>query len=65
MALSYYRMHRIYPVNTMNYGLSSYDLGKFFYYNNIRKEMADKKKETVKKVIPLNGVMLEGMDKLI
>ena len=44
MALSSYRMHRIYIAATMNYGLSSDD----------PEEMDDMKKHSVKKGIPLN-----------
>ena len=38
----------------MNYGLGSDDLEELAYYNKIRKEMDDMKKEPVKKGIPLN-----------
>jgi len=63
MALSSYRMHRIYLAATMNYGLGSDDPEELAYYNKIRKEMDDMKKETVKKGIPLNWNTPEGMDK--
>ena len=54
MALSSYRMHRIYLAATMNYGLGSDDPKELEYYNKIRKEMADMKNDPVKKGIPLN-----------
>ena len=63
MPLSSYRMHRIYLAATMNYGLGSDDPEELAYYNKIRKEMDDMKKEPVKKGRPLNGDTPEGMDK--
>ena len=54
MPLSSYRMHRIYLAATMNYGLGSDDAEELAYYNKIRKEMADMKKNPIKKGIPLN-----------
>jgi len=63
MALSSYRMHRIYLAATMNYGLGSDDPEELAYYNKIRKEMADVNKDPVKKGIPLNWDNPEGMDK--
>ena len=42
-------MHRIYLAATMNYGLGSDDPEELAYYNKIRKEMDDMKKELVKK----------------
>ena len=47
-------MQRIYLAATMNYGLGSDDPEELFYYNNIKKEIADMKKDSVKKGIPLN-----------
>tara|TARA_B100001093_G_scaffold227369_1_gene217889 strand:- start:41 stop:244 length:204 start_codon:yes stop_codon:yes gene_type:complete len=49
MALSSYRMHRIYLAATMKYGLGSNDPEELAYYNKIREEMNDMKKYTVKK----------------
>ncbi len=63
MSLSSYRMHRIYLAATMNYGLGSDDPEELAYYNKIRKEMNDMKKDSVKKGIPLNWGTPEGMDK--
>ena len=63
MPLSSYRMHRIYLAATMNYGLGSDDPEELAYYNKIKKEMADMKKETVKKGISRNLDTPEGMDK--
>ena len=63
MSLSSYRMHRIYLAATMNYGLGSNDPEELAYYNKIRKEMADMKKDSIKKGIPLNWDTTEGMDK--
>ena len=47
-------MHRIYLAATMNYGLGSDDPEELAYYNKIRKEMDDMKKEPFKRVIPFN-----------
>ena len=63
MALSSYRMHRIYLAAIMNYGLGSDDPEELAYYNKIRKEMDDMKKEPVKKGIPLNCDNPEEIDK--
>ena len=56
-------MHRIYLAATMNYGLGSDDPEELAYYNKIKKEMADMKKEPVKKGIALNWDTPERMDK--
>tara|TARA_B100000941_G_scaffold202297_1_gene147274 strand:+ start:171 stop:317 length:147 start_codon:yes stop_codon:yes gene_type:complete len=48
MPLSSYRMHRIYFAATMNYDLGSDDPEELVYYNKIRKEMAEMKKDLVK-----------------
>ena len=53
MALSSYRMHRIYLAATMKYGLGSNDPEELSYYNKIRKEMDNMKKDIVKKGIPI------------
>ena len=63
MALSSYRMHRIYHAAIMNYGLGSDDPEELAYYNKIRKEMDDMKKEPVKKGIPFNWDNPEEIDK--
>ena len=63
MSLSQYRKHRIYLAATMNYGLGSDDAEELAYYNKIRKEMDDMKKETFKKGIPFNWDNLKEMDK--
>ena len=63
MSLSSYRMHRIYLAATMNYGLGSDDPEELAYYNKIRKEMDDMKKQTIKKGIFLNWDTPENMDK--
>ena len=63
MALSSYRMHKIYIAATMNYGLGSDDPDELAYYNKIRKEMDDMKKQPIKKGIPLNLDTLEEIDK--
>ena len=62
MSLSSYRMHRIYLAATMNYGLGSDDTEELAYYNKIRKEMDDMKKEAFKKGIPFNWDTPEEMD---
>ncbi len=63
MSLSSYRIHRIYLAATMGYGLGSDDPEELAYYNKIRKEMDDMKKDSVKKGIPLNWDTPERMDK--
>ena len=63
MPLSSYRMHRIYLAATMNYGLGSDDPEELAYYNKIKKEMNNMKKDSVKKGIPLNWDTPEVMDK--
>ena len=63
MPLSSYRMHKIYIAATMNYGLGSDDPEELEYYNKIKKEIADMKKEPVKKGIPLNWDTPEGIDR--
>ena len=62
MSLSSYRMHRIYLAATMNYGLGSDDSEELAYYNKIRKEMNDMKKDPIKKGITFNGNIPEEMD---
>ncbi len=57
MALSSYRMHKIYIAATMNYGLGSDDPEELAYYNKIRKEMDDMKKQPIKKGISLNLIL--------
>ena len=56
-------MHRIYLAATMNYGLGSDDPEELVYYNKIRKEIDDMKKQPIKKGISFNRDTLEGMDK--
>ena len=63
MPLSSYRMHRIYLAATMNYGLGSDDPEELAYYQQIKKEIDDMKKNSVKKGIHLNWDIPEGMDK--
>ena len=48
---------------TINYVLGSDDAEELAYYNKIRKEMDNMKKETIKKGVPLNWDTPEGMDK--
>ena len=62
MALSSYRMHRIYLAATMGYGLGSDDLEEVAYFKKLRKEMDDMKKDSVKKGIPLTWDIPDGMD---
>ena len=56
-------MHRIYLAVTMNYGLGSDDPEELAYYNRLRKEMDDMKKDSIKKGIPFNWDTPERMDK--
>ena len=53
MALSSHRIHKIYLAATIRYGLGSNDPEELAYYNKIREEMDEIKKETFKKGIPL------------
>ena len=54
MPLSPYKLHKIYLAATMNYGLGSDDQEELVYYNKIRKEMNDMKKDPIKKGIIFN-----------
>ncbi len=63
MPLSSYRMQKIYIAATMNYGLGFDDPEELAYYNNIRKEMDDMKKQLIKKGISLNLDTTEGRDR--
>ena len=63
IALSSYRIHRIYLAETMGYGLGSDDPKELAYYKKIKKEMAIMKKGPVKKGIPLNWDTPEKTDK--
>ena len=47
----------------MHYCIGSNDPEELEYYNKIRKEMDNMKKEPLKKGIPLNWDSPEGMDK--
>ena len=48
----------------MGYGLGSDDPEELYHYNKIRKEMEDmKKKDSVKKGIPLSFEINEGKEK--
>ena len=62
MTLSSYRMHRIYLAATMSYGLGSDDPEELAYYNKLRKEMDNMKKDSIKKGIPLNWDITEEID---
>ena len=54
MPLSSYRRHRIYLAATMNYGLGSDDPEELAYFNKIRKDIDNMKKEPVKKGVSFN-----------
>ena len=62
MSLSSYRMHRIYLAATMSYGLGSNDPEELAYYNKIRKEIDDMKKERFKRGITLYWDNFEEID---
>ncbi len=62
MPLSSYRMHKIYLAAIMNYGLGSNDPEELAYYNKLRKEMNEVKKDTPKKGIPLTWDIPYGTD---
>ena len=53
MPLSTYRMDRIYLSSTMNCGLGSDDPEVLAYYNKIKKEITDMKKNQFKKGVPV------------
>ncbi len=55
-------MQRIYLPAILNYGLGSDDPEELAFYNKIRKEIEDMKKDSVKKGIPLNWDSTEGID---
>ena len=63
MPLSSYRMHKIYLAATMNYGLGSDDSEELEYYNKIRKEINDMKKDPIKKGITFNWNISEEIEK--
>ena len=63
MSLSSYRIHRIYLAATMNYGLGSDDSEELEYYNKIRKEMNDMKKDPIKKGITFSWNISEEIEK--
>ena len=46
MALSSYRIHRIYLAATMGYGLGSDDPEELDYYNKVKKEMEEIKNDS-------------------
>ena len=56
MPLSSYRMHKIYLAAIMNYGLGSDDPEELAYYNKIKNEMDDMKKNQLKKKYSLIGI---------
>ena len=56
-------MHKIYLAATMNYGLGSDDPEELAYYNKIRKDLKDMKKEPIKKGMSLNWDTPEEMGK--
>ena len=63
MPLSSYRMHRIYLAAIMIYGLGSENTEELAYYNKIRKEMNDMKKDPIKKGITFNWNIAEVIEK--
>ena len=65
MTLSSYKMHRIYLAAIMNYGLGSDDPEELAYYNKIRKEMNDMKKDPIKKGITFSWNISEVLEKRI
>ncbi len=62
MSLSSYRMHKIYLAAIMGYGLGSDDPEELAYYNSLRQEMDDMKKDVVKKGIPLSWDIPNGIN---
>ena len=63
MALSSYRMHKIYLAATMNYGLGSEDPEELSYYKKLRGEISKMRKYSIKKGIPFNSdIPNDGME---
>ena len=62
MSLSSFRMHRIYLAATMNYGLGSDDPEELAYYNKIRKEMDDMKKQLKKEFLLIEITLKEWIN---
>ena len=62
MSLSSYRTHKIYLAAIMGYGLGSDDPEELAYYNSLRQEMDDMKKDVVKKGIPLSWDIPNGIN---
>ncbi len=60
MTLSSYRMHRIYLAATMEYGLGSDNPEELAYYNKLKEEIDDMKKDTINKGIPFYWDSHEG-----
>ena len=54
-------MHRIYLAAMMGHGLGFDDPKEQAYYNKLRKEMDDMKKDSTKKGTPLNWHILDGI----
>ncbi len=63
MALSAYRKHKIYLAATMNYALGSDDPEEQAYYNKLRGEISKMRKEPIKKGIPFNSDIPNGMER--
>ena len=63
MPLSSYRMHKIYLAATMNYGLGSDDSEELAYYNKIREDMNNMKKDPIKKGKTFNWNIPEEIEK--
>jgi len=55
-------MHKIYLAVTMGYALGSNDPEELAYYKKLRKEMDQMNKDVVKKGVPLNWDLPDGMD---
>ena len=56
-------MHRIYLAATMGYGLGADDPEELSYYNKIRKDMNDMKKDPIKKGITFSWNISEEKEK--
>ena len=56
-------MHRIYLAATMNFGIGSDDSEELAYYNKIRKEMNDMKKDPIKKGIIFSWNISQEIEK--
>ena len=56
-------MHKIYLAATMNYGLGSEDPEELAYYNKLIGKISKMRKDPIKKGIPFNSDIPNGMER--